>query len=119
MPAVTLSVASDPSASTLSHRALVAKRVRSKIEQLLRNKHGGRSIRRGSVRANIGCERRVCGKHRAADHHPDIDVRWRKVTLRFITHDAGHAVTVLDTRLAGECDALFASTQPSVVSPGP
>ena len=62
---------------------------------------------------------RVAELAEAADHHPDIDVRWRKVTLRFITHDAGHAVTVLDTRLAGECDALFAGTQPSVVSAGP
>lgn len=45
----------------------------------------------------------------AADHHPDIDVRWRKVTLRFVTHDAGNHITALDTRLAGECDALFSA----------
>ena len=43
----------------------------------------------------------------AADHHPDIDIRWRKVTLRFITHDAGNKITALDTRLAGECDVVF------------
>jgi 4a-hydroxytetrahydrobiopterin dehydratase len=43
----------------------------------------------------------------AADHHPDIDIRWRKVTLRFVTHDAGGRVTALDTRLAAECDLLF------------
>jgi len=45
----------------------------------------------------------------AADHHPDIDIRWRKVTLRFVTHDAGNAITALDTRLAGECDLVFAA----------
>lgn len=45
----------------------------------------------------------------AADHHPDIDIRWRKVTLRFVTHDAGNRVTALDSRLAGECDALFSA----------
>ncbi len=45
----------------------------------------------------------------AADHHPDIDIRWRKVTLRFITHDAGDKITALDTRLAGECDLVFAA----------
>jgi 4a-hydroxytetrahydrobiopterin dehydratase len=45
----------------------------------------------------------------AADHHPDIDVRWRKVTLRFITHDAGNCITALDVRLATECDALFSA----------
>jgi 4a-hydroxytetrahydrobiopterin dehydratase len=43
----------------------------------------------------------------AADHHPDIDIRWRKVTLRFITHDAGNKVTSVDTRLAAECDLIF------------
>jgi 4a-hydroxytetrahydrobiopterin dehydratase len=44
-----------------------------------------------------------------ADHHPDIDIRFRKVTLRFVTHDAGNKVTALDTRLAGECDLLFSA----------
>ena len=24
-----------------------------------------------------------------ANHHPDIDIRWNKVTLAFSTHDAG------------------------------
>lgn len=43
----------------------------------------------------------------AADHHPDIDIRWRKVTLRFVTHDAGNAITALDVRLAAECDTVF------------
>ena len=43
----------------------------------------------------------------AADHHPDIDIRWKKVTLRFITHDAGNKITALDTRLAAECDLVF------------
>jgi len=43
----------------------------------------------------------------AADHHPDIDVRWRRVTLRFVTHDAGNRVTALDARLAAECELLF------------
>lgn len=45
----------------------------------------------------------------AADHHPDIDVRWRKVTLRFVTHDAGNKVTALDAKLADECSKLFAA----------
>ncbi len=45
----------------------------------------------------------------AADHHPDIDIRWRKVTLRYLTHDAGDRVTGIDTRLAHECDLVFAS----------
>ncbi|MBK7857297.1 MAG: 4a-hydroxytetrahydrobiopterin dehydratase [Archangiaceae bacterium] len=41
----------------------------------------------------------------AADHHPDIDIRWRKVTLRLTTHDA-HGITARDTELAAKADAV-------------
>ena len=40
-------------------------------------------------------------------HHPDIDVRWNKVTLVFTTHDAG-GLTRKDFQLAKQCDALSA-----------
>lgn len=43
------------------------------------------------------------------DHHPDIDIRWRRVSLHLVTHDAGNAITEQDTRLAAECDLLFAA----------
>ena len=39
------------------------------------------------------------------DHHPEIDVRYRKVTLALTTHDAG-GLTVNDFALAATCDAL-------------
>lgn len=35
----------------------------------------------------------------AMDHHPDIDIRWRRFTLRLRTHSAD-ALTDLDVRLA-------------------
>lgn len=41
----------------------------------------------------------------ALDHHPDIDIRWRTVTLRAWTHDRG-GLTRLDFELAGRIDAL-------------
>jgi 4a-hydroxytetrahydrobiopterin dehydratase len=41
----------------------------------------------------------------AADHHPDIDIRYRKVTLALTTHDAG-GLTSRDTALAAKVDAL-------------
>ena len=41
------------------------------------------------------------------DHHPDIDIRWRKVTLALVTHDAG-GLTWRDSKLAAEADSLFA-----------
>jgi 4a-hydroxytetrahydrobiopterin dehydratase len=41
----------------------------------------------------------------AADHHPDIDIRWRTVRLMLVTHDAG-GITELDFALARAIDAL-------------
>ena len=41
----------------------------------------------------------------AANHHPDIDIRWKDVTLRLSTHDAG-GLTQKDLDLAGEINAL-------------
>ncbi|HEY1830522.1 MAG TPA: 4a-hydroxytetrahydrobiopterin dehydratase [Acidimicrobiales bacterium] len=41
----------------------------------------------------------------AANHHPDIDIRWNKVTLVLTTHSAG-GLTVLDLALAGAVDRL-------------
>ncbi len=57
----------------------------------------------------IGFVDKVAKLAEAADHHPDIDIRWRKVTLRFVTHDAGNRITDLDARLAGECSLLFSA----------
>lgn len=39
-----------------------------------------------------------------ADHHPDLDVRWRRVHVVLTTHDAG-GVTRLDLDLAAEIEA--------------
>lgn len=38
-------------------------------------------------------------------HHPDIDIRWNKVTLALTTHDAG-GLTEKDFALAAKFDAL-------------
>lgn len=40
-----------------------------------------------------------------ADHHPDIDIRWRTVTFALKTHSAG-ALTQLDLALAETIDGL-------------
>jgi 4a-hydroxytetrahydrobiopterin dehydratase len=40
-----------------------------------------------------------------ADHHPDIDIRWRKVTFRLSTHSEG-GVTAKDVDLARQINAL-------------
>lgn len=42
-----------------------------------------------------------------ADHHPDIDIRWRDVTFTLSTHSAG-GVTAKDLALARRINALAA-----------
>lgn len=41
----------------------------------------------------------ICAQAEAMDHHPDVDLRWRTVTLRCSTHSAG-GITQLDVELA-------------------
>ena len=43
---------------------------------------------------------------RALRDHPDIDIRWNKVTLALTTHDAG-GLTDKDYSLALACDELY------------
>jgi 4a-hydroxytetrahydrobiopterin dehydratase len=38
-----------------------------------------------------------------ANHHPDLDIRWRTLSVRLSTHDAG-GLTSLDFALAREID---------------
>jgi 4a-hydroxytetrahydrobiopterin dehydratase len=45
----------------------------------------------------------------AANHHPDIDIRWRTLTFALSTHDAGGRVTMLDIDLARRIDAIVAA----------
>jgi 4a-hydroxytetrahydrobiopterin dehydratase len=40
----------------------------------------------------------------AANHHPDLDIRWRTVAVALSTHDAG-GITQLDLDLAESIDA--------------
>jgi 4a-hydroxytetrahydrobiopterin dehydratase len=55
----------------------------------------------------IGFVEKVAQVAEVANHHPDIDIRWRKVTLALVTHDAG-GLTWRDTKVAEEADRLFA-----------
>jgi len=41
----------------------------------------------------------------AADHHPDLDVRWRRVRVALTTHDSG-GLTALDTDLARQIEGV-------------
>ena len=47
---------------------------------------------------------RVAALAEAADHHPDIDIRYRKVRIALATHDQG-GITDKDFALAAQIDA--------------
>lgn len=40
------------------------------------------------------------------DHHPDLYIGWRKVRVRFTTHDAGNKISHKDFDVAEAIDAL-------------
>ena len=42
----------------------------------------------------------------AAAHHPDIDIRWRRVSLALTTHDAG-GLSAKDFDLAAQIDEIL------------
>jgi 4a-hydroxytetrahydrobiopterin dehydratase len=56
-----------------------------------------------SFPAAIAVVDRVAEIAEKADHHPDIDIRWRNLTFRCSTHSAG-GITDLDIALAGAID---------------
>ena len=63
-----------------------------------------RSIETPSFADAIALVTRIGFDAEAADHHPDLDVRWRTVHVALTTHDAG-GLTRLDLDLAAAIDA--------------
>jgi 4a-hydroxytetrahydrobiopterin dehydratase len=64
-----------------------------------------RTVRCASFRAAIGLVERIADAAEAADHHPDILIRWRRVTLTLSTHASG-GLTAKDFAMAVEIDGL-------------
>ena len=62
-----------------------------------------RSVHFDSFTAAIGFVNRVAEVAEAADHHPDIDIRYRDVTLTLSTHSEG-GITEKDFDLAAQID---------------
>lgn len=48
---------------------------------------------------------RLAGAAEQADHHPDLDIRWNRVVVRWATHSQG-GVTDRDLDLAARTDTL-------------
>jgi 4a-hydroxytetrahydrobiopterin dehydratase len=67
-----------------------------------------RSIKFPTFLAGIDAVRRVAERAEAADHHPDIDIRWRTVTFALVTHSEG-GITDKDVGMAGEINRILTS----------
>ena len=59
----------------------------------------------GSFPAAIAFVVRVAFLAEKANHHPDVDIRWKWVRIALTTHDAG-GLTNRDLDLAAEIEAL-------------
>jgi 4a-hydroxytetrahydrobiopterin dehydratase len=49
---------------------------------------------------------RIAALAEAADHHPDLDIRYRRLRVALTTHDSG-GLTTRDIDLAGNIDAAL------------
>lgn len=58
---------------------------------------------------------RVADHAESVQHHPDLLIRWNKVTLTLSTHDAG-GITTRDFDFAAIADSLAASVGPAAAS---
>ncbi|OZD81848.1 4a-hydroxytetrahydrobiopterin dehydratase [Rhodococcus sp. 05-2256-B2] len=67
-----------------------------------------RTVELTSFPAAIEVVNRVADAAEEADHHPDIDIRWRTLTFTLSTHSAG-GLTQKDVDLARRIDALIAN----------
>ncbi|WP_406041298.1 MULTISPECIES: 4a-hydroxytetrahydrobiopterin dehydratase [unclassified Micromonospora] len=69
-----------------------------------------RTVELGSFPAAIAVVDRVAAVAEELDHHPDIDIRWRTLTFRCVTHSAG-GVTHRDVALARRIDDIVRSAR--------
>ncbi len=67
-----------------------------------------RDVTAASFPAGIALVDAVAVVAEELDHHPDIDIRWTRVTFGLATHSAG-GVTAADLDLARRIDALVAA----------
>ena len=61
-----------------------------------------------SFREAIEFVGRLADLAESEDHHPDLDIRYRRVTVRWTTHSAG-GITEKDRELAVRTSALVAA----------
>jgi 4a-hydroxytetrahydrobiopterin dehydratase len=76
-----------------------------------------RTVRCPSFRDAMALVDAVADAAEAADHHPDIDIRWRRVMFQLTTKAAG-GLTGRDVEMAGTIDGLVPAEVTELESPG-
>ncbi|MEX0625469.1 MAG: 4a-hydroxytetrahydrobiopterin dehydratase [Chloroflexota bacterium] len=66
-----------------------------------------RTVECPTFRAAIALVNRVADAAEEADHHPDIEINWRRVTFK-LTTKASHGLTAKDAAMAATIDRLAA-----------
>lgn len=93
----------------MSPKLLSDDEIQSRLKELKGWKLEGKQIRKQVEQKNfvaaMGFVTSVALLAERANHHPDIDIRWNKVTLLLSTHSAG-GLTENDFNLAKAIDAL-------------
>jgi 4a-hydroxytetrahydrobiopterin dehydratase len=88
-------------------KKLTADRIRENLAQLQGWKRSGGEIRKAypfaSFAEGMAFANRVAALADALDHHPDMLIQYRQVTLTLTSHDAG-GLTERDFRLARRID---------------
>ncbi len=64
-----------------------------------------RTVECPTFRAAIALVGRVADAAEEADHHPDIEINWRRVTFK-LTTKASHGLTARDVSMAAMIDQL-------------
>ena len=64
-----------------------------------------REVTASSFLAGISLVQRVAEAAESRDHHPDIDIRYTKITCSLSTHSAG-GITEKDLAMAGAIEAV-------------
>ena len=96
-------------------KALSPRQVANRLAKLDQWSECGGNIQRtyafGDFLASMRFVNEVASAAERVQHHPDILVRWNKVTLTLSTHDAG-GITEKDFAFASDADRMAAAQAP-------
>lgn len=76
-----------------------------------------RTVRCPTFQDAMALVNQVADAAEAADHHPDVDIRWRRVTFR-LTTKAADGLTRRDAEMAATIDGLVPAQAAGLESPG-